>query len=944
MPNEIKKIAVIGAGAMGSGIAAQAANAGYEVVLLDKRPDGADQAIERMIKAKPTDAFNAGFMDPKSAKLITTGNTDDHMHMISDADMIIEAVFEDLNVKHTVFGDIYKHAKPEAIISSNTSTIELKDLTSPFPQDFKERFINTHFFNPVRFMPLLEIIDGDDTKKEVLESAMKFGSESFGKKVIRAKDSPGFIGNRIGIYAMKRALSEALKQDTTIEDVDAIMGTSFGFPHLGLFKLADEVGIDIVYSVSENLQNSLHEDDDFHHQYVDAEKLKDMIDDGYTGKHKGKGGFYSVKKDDNNETIRGEDGKPLKIVRDLNSFEYRDYQESEFFKKTVWKKAGSYSNFFDSDDRAAQFSWPVLRDIILYTLNHAEEFAYDIQSIDEAMQAGYNWKFGPFQLVDEFGLDWFKSKLESEGIEIPALLDKAQGRFYRENKNALEVMDFDGNYNPVAREDGVIKLDDIKRTSTPLISNRSASLWDIGDGVVCFEFTSPMNSMDPAVMHALNQSIKLVSSTDELKAMVIYNDGPDFSIGANLHLVDAFTKAADHPTLKKLGLSGYMNKQAQKFVGEMIFQGQAVYKAMREAPFPVIAAPKGTPQNKSLGGGCEILLWADAIQAGPETVIGLVEAGVGLIPGWGGTTRFLARAIKAAGLAMGPMPSVIKAALSLADPFSSMALNARDAKNKLWLAQDDGISMNPDRVLGDAKSKGLEMAQDYTPPEPSTFFLPGVEGKGAIQMDVDKIYLAKDDPNDGGVNAVDLKVIDALADILTGGETITKDKIKEHTASHHDHLRKLASEKPDGKVDISTGIELTEQRLLHLEWQRIMTLANDPDTQARIEHMVTKGKPLREPHPDDMPKPKEVRDSIELITPRHKAPDGKPLSWLNGYRLKRMADITEAALAIEDIKNRAEERLKDVHTEDDMKKHKRRLKKEIAANNMKVMRKLAFLP
>ncbi len=902
MIKDIKKVAVIGAGTMGAGIAAQLANAGVEVVLLDLTKDKADAAVQRMLKAKPTDAFNNGFMAPENAKLITTGSSVDNLDMIADCDWVIESILvKDPQIRQDLYKRAQAIARPDAIFSSNTSMDTTVDMTYDQDDDFKSRFLNAHFFNPVRYMHLLEVIPNPDhTDPACVEAIRNFGDKVLGKKVVECKDVVGFIGNRIGIYAMERALQEALLQNIKIEDVDAIMGKAFGFPFLGLFKLADEVGLDVVQHVREGLVDALPDSDDFMHIYTGHERLQNMIDDGYVGNRKedSLGGYYRTKTDADGNVVKDAKGKPVKQALRLDTGEYEDRTQSPFFKfERHIKKVGGYQNFFDSHHEATHFAWPVLRDIMIYVLDHAEELAFDVQAIDDAMRAGFNWEYGPFELMDQFGLDWFRERLEKEDIATPALLDKAGKSFYRENGKTLEVMSFDGSYSPVRREDGVIKLEDHKRGAKPLVATKSAKLWDIGDGVTCLEFTSPMNSLEPSVLKGINDSIKFMTDNgDRYKAMVVYNDADSFSIGANLVLINAFMKAANHGITKALGLSGFMNRKVTNFVGNMVYQGQAVLKAMREAPFPVIGAPKGTPKNMSLGGGCEVLLWSDAIQAGPEAVIALVEAGAGLIPGWGGTTRYLDRATKKPGQKGGPMPPVIEATLALANPMESMSMSAQDAKKKLWLQENDGISMNPDRVLADAKARALEMAVGYEPPKPSTFRLPGPSGKAAIRMKVDDFYLRGDDPKKGGVNHVDVKVAEGLADILTGGETLTADQVDTHLAAHHDHVRDIIARKPAQAVKINPTLELTEQRLLALEWQRIMTLATDGDTQARIAHIATTGKPLREPHLDPAPTPGEIRNSIKLVPMFDKVPDGKPLTGADAERLDEMAEITETAL------------------------------------------------
>jgi 3-hydroxyacyl-CoA dehydrogenase len=582
---------------MGSGIAAQAANAGCEVVLLDIREGAAQAAVERMKKANPaTDPFNAGFMDAGNARLITCGTTDNDIEKIGDADLVIEAVFERLDVKQNTFKMIDKYARPDALITSNTSTLTIDSLVEGMPESFKKRFMNAHFFNPPRFMRLLELIAGPETAPETFDAVRDYGDRHLGKKVVRCKDMPGFIANRIGVFIIECARATGLEQGMKVEDIDAILGAPFGFPKLGVFKLADAVGVDIVQHVGKNLHAGLPADDMFN-QIYDPSMIDKMVADGYTGK-KGKGGFYrSDRKAGTSEAI------------DLRTGEYRPAGKSGFARVNIEKKFGSMSNFFESKAPEAKFAWPVLRDTLTYVLTHAKEIAYDVQSIDEAMRAGYNWKYGPFELLDKMGVAWFTASLRSDGIAVPRLLEKAAGRqFYHVENNVRQVMNFNGLYEAVKAEDGVIRLDDFKRGKKPLVSHNSAKLWDIGDGVVCLEFTSKQNSLDPSILHVLNESIKLVNNSGgKYKAMVVYNDGENFSVGANLKIVDLFNKMAAAPA--KFGAAGrslsrYLNGKVEAFVENQVFQGQAVYKALREAPFPVIGAPKG----QALGGGCELLL------------------------------------------------------------------------------------------------------------------------------------------------------------------------------------------------------------------------------------------------------------------------------------------------------------------------------------------------
>ncbi len=888
----IKKIAVIGAGAMGSGIAAQAANAGYDVVLLDNRPTGAQDAIDRMKKAKPTDAFNAGFMHPSNARRVTPGNTDEHMGLIADADIIIEAVFERLDVKQNVFRAIYDHAKKDAIISSNTSTIQLEKLTDSMPDDFKARFVNTHFFNPVRFMHLLEVITGDKTTPETLRTITDFGDRALGKKVIKCKDSPGFIANRIGIYAMEVAAREAVSQNMVLPDIDALMGPAFGFTNLGLFKLADEVGIDIINSVRTNLMNALPADDEFAQIYNGPEMLDQMIADGYTGRHKGKGGYYRIKTDENGDPVINDKGKKVFEAKNLTSDTYETVDKTPFHKFNI-KKHGGFQAFFESEKPGARFAWTVLRDTILYAMNHAEEFAYDTQSVDDAMKAGFGWKWGPFELVDQFGVAWFTQKMKQDGLSVPAILEKADGNpFYRTEGGRLEVMDFSGAYVPVRREEGVIRLEDIKANSTPLVTHNSASLWDIGDGVVCLEFHSEQNSIDPSILWVINESVKKVKeSNGQYQAMVIYNDGERFSLGAALPLVQVFMNASQHPFLKAVGLGRYIENKTYDFVQHLVYQGQSVYSALKYAPFPVIGAPKGTPKNMAMGGGCEVLLHCDALQAGPEQIMVLPEAGLGLLPAWGGSTTLLDRAFKKAGQPGGPMPAIIDAAMAITRPMTAASTSSQDAKRKMWLRPDDGISMNPDRVLADAKARALAMAPDYAPPSRPTFFLPGASGKAAIRMNVDSLYLKADAPSKG-VNHIDVAVVDHIASVLTGGETLNKDDISVHTVAHHDRLRQIMDERGENRIGVNPVIELTEDRILQLERDHFLDRFRNKTTWKRIAYTLKNNVPLREDRLDPAPTPASIREKIRHDDLPRKSVTGAPLTGDDEKILRAMADMT----------------------------------------------------
>lgn len=933
MSREIKKVGVIGAGTMGSGIAGQLANAGVEVVLLDKFEGKAEAEIERMQKAKPTDPFNAGLMVPSNAKFITPGTTDDNLELLGECDWIIETILAPHPIRQQIYKDVEKIAKPDAIFSSNTSTMQIDYMTDGQSDDFKSRFLNTHFFNPVRYMHLLEVITSDETQADIVGAISEFGSKTLGKKVVHCKDERGFIANRIGMYAMERARVEAVSQDMKIEDVDAIMGQAFGFPKLGLFKLADEVGLPVIEHVRTDLNENLPERDAFKQIFSGYEEIKSMIESGHLGSRAAdsKGGYYRKKVDENGKPIMGDNGRPAKEARDLETGEYRDFEESPFFKfeKTTGKTG--FKDFFDFNkdalskklksalkqnkgpdldqiEKASGFAWPVMRDLMVYVLDHAEELAYDLQDIDDAMRAGFNWEYGPFELLDQMGVQWFTNKLEADGINPPALLQKADGRnFYRASDGQNQALNFDGNYAPIKRKEGVLSLADIKAANEPLITHNSASLWDIGDGVVALEFHSTKNAIDPSIFHVINESIKLVSANpNQYKGMVIYNDDDAFSFGANLKLFEPFMNASDNKALRAVGIGGYLEKSLMKVTEEIVFQGQAVYNALNQAPFPVIGAPKGNPQNMAFGGAAEILMHCDAIQSGPEQIIALPEAGLALLPAWGGSTRYLQNAFEKAGQLKGPMPAVIEATMALANPMASAATCAQDAKKKLWLSPHDGVSMNPDTVLADAKAKALAMVDGYKPKPLPTFNLPGLSGKGAIRMNVDKMYQMGGDPSKTGINHIDLRVADALADVLTGGETIKRDDVDLHVADYAvgQKLKQIMDERGVDEIPVHTGIPLNISRMLQLERDRFLERFAERATWGRVKFMLSKGAPLREPRLDPAPSPNEIRSGTKHIELKRRQITGAPLTGADASKLEAMAEMTREFYKQSDAKTK----------------------------------------
>ena len=771
---EIRKAAVLGSGVMGGGIAAHIANAGVPVVLLDIVPKGAknrnevaEKAIDRLLKQDP-----AAFMHPSAAKLVTAGNLEDSLDHLRDCDWIIEAVLEDPTVKHAAYEKVEQHRKDGSIVSSNTSTIPLGDLVQGMPERFQRDFCITHFFNPPRYMRLLEIVKGPKTRADAIASVEAFCDVRLGKGVVHCKDRPGFIANRIGGMWIQSALGAAMDLGLTVEEADAIMGRPFGIPKTGVFALLDLVGIDLMPHVAASMKRTLPPSDPYVVNLRDPELIRKMIAEGYTGR-KGKGGFFRLVKTESSRS---------KEAIDLKTGQYRPTEEPQLDSIRAGKR--DLGALLGSADRGGEFARRVMALTLSYAAALVPEITDDITAVDEGMRLGYAWKWGPFELLDRIGVDAFIAGLEKAKLPVPPLLAKAKGRsFYRVTDGVLEYLGTDGNYKKVERRPGVLLLADIKRKSKPVIRNGSASLWDIGDGVYCLEFHTKMNALDGDIMDLLSKSLDTVKKSG--KALVVYNEGSNFSVGANIGL----------------GLFA-ANLALWPMIEELETKGQTVYKAVKYAPFPVVGAPAGM----ALGGGCEILLHCAAVQAHAESYLGLVEVGVGLVPGWGGCKEMITRATLNPKRPGGPIPplSQVFETIGLAKVSRSAAL----ARDMLVLREGDGITMNRDRLLADAKAKALALAKDYQPPKPQPISLAGPTGAAALGLALNDLRLA------GKATEYDMVVAGKLARVLSGGDT-----------------------------DITE--EITEDRLLKLEREAFLALIREPRTLARIETMLETGKPLR---------------------------------------------------------------------------------------------------
>jgi 3-hydroxyacyl-CoA dehydrogenase len=806
---EIKKVAVLGSGVMGAGIAAVMANAGIPVLLLDIVPpltsppqaggkEGGNlpdrNALAKAGIDKQLKGGTPGFALAKNARLVTPGNFEDDLGKLAECDWIIEVVLERLDVKQDVYRKIDAVRKKGSIVSSNTSTLPLHTLLQGMPEHFQKDFLITHFFNPPRFMKLLEVVKAPGFDAARFGAFCAFANQALGKEVVPCKDTPGFLANRIGVYWMTAGLLEAIRLGISVEEADAVMGKPLGFPKTGMFGLYDLIGIDLMPLIAKAMLATLPEKDAFRRLYQLPPLVEKMIADGYTGR-KGKGGFYRL--------VTDEKGKKKKEVINFKTGEYKPEAKAKL--ESVDAAKAGLAALFTHPDMGGQYAAAVMLKTLHYTASLIPEISDDIYSVDAAMVAGYNWKYGPFQMIDRLaaggktGTELFAQSCEKMGLSVPPVIQAARGKkLYDAPAGIRQQFAIGGNYTPVPIPAGSLLLEDIKLTKKPIKKNASAQIWDLGDGVACLELTSKMNTWDPENLKMVAEAPEIVKSG--FRALVIGTDAEHFSFGANIGF---FMLAC--------------NTASWWAISDMVTQGQSAYMGLKYAPFPVVASLSGM----ALGGGCEILLHSDAVVAHLESYPGLVEAGIGVIPGWGGCKELLLRHIAAGeaaqkAIAAGKKPEVIAGggpmpAISKAFEYISMAKvagSAQEAKEMLILNAASRITMNRRRVLADAKSLALELAKNYQPPVPQTYRLPGASGALALKLAVDNFRMS------GKATAHDEVVSLALARVLTGGDS-----------------------------DVTQ--EVSEQQLLDLEREMFMQLVHTKATQERIAHMLATNKPLR---------------------------------------------------------------------------------------------------
>lgn len=725
----IAKVAVIGSGVMGSGIAAQVANAGIPVVLLDvvaanaaagARNALAQQAIDRMAKARP-----APLMHPDVARLITAGNLQDDIGLIGDCDWICEAVVEDLVVKQQLYQRLEGHRKAGSIVTSNTSTLPIARLVDGLPDRFRADFAVTHFFNPPRYMRLLELGAGRDTRASAVDALHAFCDSMLGKEVVLCKDTPGFVANRIGVFWMAATMSAAFQFGLTVEEADAIAGRPMGVPATGVFGLADLTGVDLFPKVLRTLSELLPKSDRLQSLCDPGSALNTclaaMIAKGLTGR-KGGGGFFRLVKDGNKRATES---------LDLASGLYRPKQVPNLASLAEAEKNGLPA-LLAHPDKGGRFACHVLAETLSYAASLVPEIADEPATIDTAMKTGYGWKWGPFELLDRVGADWLRAQIAQHRLATPAFLAAAgAGTVYQEGAEAREALSPDGAYRPLRARPDAWSLADRKYRRQPLAQNASASIWDIGEDVACLELHSKMNTIDDAVLEMMTVASELRGRG--LRALVVGNDAANFSVGVNLAYVVSLIEAKRWSVLEAF-----------------VRHGQQAMTALKRSPLPVVSAVAG----HVLGGGCEIALHSDAVQAHAETYMGLVETSVGIIPAWGGCRELLLRAQDAAGSSNAAFDIVAGAAKS------SSALAARKLG---YLRASDRISMNRARLLADAKSRALELADGYRAPAPRQLRLPGRPAAAALTAPIEAAVRS------GAAPAHDAVVGAVVARVMTGG-------------------------------------------------------------------------------------------------------------------------------------------------------------------------------
>ena len=799
----IAKAAVLGAGTMGAQIAAHLANAGVPTLLLDIPPRElspeeqgkgltlespqvrnriARSGFEGATKARP-----AAFFTPDQASLVSIGNFDDDLSKLKDCDLIIEAVVENLNIKKSLYERVEKHRRPGSVIASNTSGIPIHMLAEGRSDDFKQHFMGVHFFNPPRYLHLVEIIRTEWTKPEVSCFMFGFLDQRLGKGVVPAKDRPNFIANRIGTFGALYTIKTMLDDGYLIEEVDKMTGPAVGRPKSATFRTFDLVGLDVFTHVIKNLYEALPEDEE-REMFVVPEVLGQMVQRGLLG-NKTKAGFYKKQK--------GEGDKRDIWTLDTATLDYRPSEKVKLPSLDMAKNIEDLPERLKAltwgKDRVGAFLWKTLSRTLTYAARRIPEIADNVVEVDRAMRWGFGWELGPFEVWDAIGVEKSVARLKEEGVTIPAnveqMLATGATSFYKKESGQQFYFDFaTGKYVALTDPPGVIILKSVKDQKGVIKKNAGASLIDIGDGVACLEFHSKMNSIGGDTLQMLKFALNEVEKN--FVGLVVGNQGVNFCVGANIMLM---LMEAQDENWEELDMMA------------RVFQQSTM--SLRYSPKPVVVAPF----QMVFGGGCEMVLHADRVRAAAETYIGLVEVGVGIIPAGGGTKEMLVRALDAIPKGADdadPFPFVKRAFETIA--LAKVATSAEEARGYGFLSADDTISMNSDRLIADAKKEVLSLAASgYVAPQQRTDILAlGLPALSTLKLGIHQMKRA------GYISDHDAEIGTQLARILTGG-------------------------------DLNHPTRVSEQYLLDLEREAFLKLVSMRKTQERLAQMLKTGKPLR---------------------------------------------------------------------------------------------------
>ncbi len=799
---QIKRVAVLGAGVMGQGIAAHLANAGIPSYLFDIAPNELTEAEEnkgltledRAVRNRYSDAGIATLLKARPAviyrkdlaKLITPCNYVDDVEKLAECDWIVEVVLERMDIKKKVFDMVEEHRKPGSIISSNTSGLSVAEMAEGRSDDFRKHFLVTHFFNPVRYLRLLELVPCVDTDPAIYEAVADFGENVLGKGIVHGKDTPNFVANRIGVFGIMSTIHWMQEMGLSTTLIDKVFGPNMGRAKSAVFRTADIVGVDTLAHVIQTVYDGCA-DDPWRERFQVPGFMKQMVEQGLIGQ-KAKAGFYKKSKDDQ--------GKKQILQLNLESLEYEPQPkvrlDSIGLARDKDDVAGKVNAMVWAKDPGGQIAWKVSAETCLYSAQLLGEIADDVVNIDRGVRWGFNYEGGPFESWDAMGVERSVARMKEEGMEVPAcvetLLEKGEGSWYVKKDGVQHYWDvIDETYKPVPIAERLIFLPSLYERNKVLDKNMSASLLDMGDGVGCLEFHAKMNAIDPDIIAMLHKSADMLEA-GELAGLVIGNEAPNFCVGANVAavLMAAMMKQFD---------------QIEKLIDEL----QQGMMRLKYAPAPVVTAPRGM----ALGGGAEIMMQGDKVRAAAETYIGQVELGVGFIPAGGGCKelafRYYGSAPKGVNVELFPFMQRIFEIIGMAQ----VATSAEEGREMGFLRETDAVTLNPDAVLADAKADVLAMlSTGYKPPIPKTVPVPGSDGIAALNIGIHTMVEGK------FITEYEGFMGRKLAHVICGG-------------------------------DVPAGTQRTEQDFLDLEREAFVSLAGEKKTQERIQHMLEKGKPLR---------------------------------------------------------------------------------------------------